>query len=74
MAKPSYTIAMGSCAGGGGYYYYSYSIIRGCDRIVPVDTYIGGCPPTAEGLLYGILVLQKKLNPWYEPKLSTWWF
>lgn len=74
MAKPNYAIAMGSCAGGGGYYYYSYSIVRGCDRIVPVDSYIGGCPPTAEALLYGILVLQKKLNPWYEPSLTSWWF
>lgn len=73
MAKPAYTVAMGSCAGGGGYYYYSYSIVRGVDRILPVDSYIGGCPPSAEGLLYGIIVLQKKICPWYEPKVSSWW-
>ena len=62
LTNPKWVVSMGSCANGGGYYHYSYSVVKGCNRIIPVDLYVPGCPPTAESLMYGILQLQKSLR------------
>ncbi|OAT10063.1 NADH dehydrogenase (ubiquinone) Fe-S protein 7 [Blastomyces gilchristii SLH14081] len=61
MPDPKWVISMGSCANGGGYYHYSYSVVRGVDRLLPVDVYLPGCPPTAEALMYAISVVRRKL-------------
>lgn len=62
IQDPKFMLSMGSCSNGGGYYHYSYSVIRGSNRIIPVDIYVPGCPPTAEALIFGLIQLQGKVG------------
>ena len=59
VSNPKWVISMGSCANGGGYSHYANTVVKGCNKIIPVDLYIPGCPPTAESLYYGTLKLQQ---------------
>jgi len=65
MPEPKYVMAMGVCTCGGGMFSTpedSYAVIRGIDKIIPVDIYIPMCPPKPEALFDGLLKLQKKIK------------
>ncbi len=62
MADPKWVIAMGACAIGGGPFADSYSVVKGADKIIPVDIFLPGCPPRPEALIDSVLQLQKKIQ------------
>lgn len=76
MPEPKYVLAMGACASGGGPFKEGYNVVSGIDKYIPVDVYVPGCPPTPQALLYGFMMLHKKIDgqqlyqrnsvPWYS--------
>jgi len=63
MPEPKYVVSMGSCSNcGGPYWEHGYHVLKGVDKVIPVDVYIPGCPPRPDALMEGLIKLREKIR------------
>ncbi|HID42181.1 MAG TPA: NADH-quinone oxidoreductase subunit NuoB [Archaeoglobaceae archaeon] len=62
MLEPKWVVAIGSCATSGGPFYDSYNVVKGVNKIMPVDLYVPGCPVRPETFLDSVIKFRKMLK------------
>ncbi|MCZ7554298.1 MAG: hydrogenase [Anaerolineae bacterium UTCFX2] len=53
---PKICVAYGACGCSGGIFHDLYCVWGGADKILPIDFYIPGCPPTPPATIHGFAV------------------
>ena len=57
LPEPKAAVSFGACSNSGGPYWDSYCVTKGVDRVIPVTTYVPGCPPRPEALVDALVSL-----------------
>lgn len=55
LPEPKAAVSFGACSNSGGPYWDSYAVTPGVDSVIPVTTYVPGCPPRPEALVAALV-------------------
>ncbi len=68
MPEPKLVVAAGVCAVGGGVFKGDFMVSGPLDKVLTVDVYVPGCPPTPLALLHGLLLAVRRAEERYTPE------